>query len=173
MNEIESNKWYIVKPSVVIDDRMEDFKKGLQKHIVTFKTKSDDVSAAISCFGGYKDLLIDRHYYSSIGNHCLENEYYVNVYKKIGEWVPDVFKYIEYDFLLKIGFELGLWEVSTKIENFLLEKKPSYSLPEIKKIIDDYKEELIMSHENWAYKFTVEQIIKDGVVRTKNWRKLS
>lgn len=130
---------FIVKPSVVLLDettKREDFKKNklYRTHIVKFESRPEDITIAVRKVNTVREIFGDKNYYTSVGMHCSEDDYYIDV--RNGD---------------KILLANYLWEKNTNhkfisaFEKYVISLKNYYSHEDIRIILGQIKAEITQS----------------------------
>lgn len=134
METINTQKLYVVKPSIVLSNDniliKEDKAKGIAtyRHTVEFERNNEDIDFVVSTVNDvvYKSIFSDRCYFKGMINHCVKGDYYVGV--------------VQDDFMLLAKY-LYLKSVSNpkwtnELEEYIISLKPSYSYKELELLRD-------------------------------------
>ncbi len=137
-NSIKTENIFLVQPSKMIRFDTKNISKSKEELIITFEKNIRNIAAA--CLRGitYQNIFGNILYESIIGNHCVEDDYYVDVYKN------DIVKLREYSW----NRDICGTPLTSELDMHILKLKPYYSLAEIRDILEQYKLDILNNVKN-------------------------
>ena len=137
MEKIETEKLYVVKPSIVMSS--ESKKIGYNpktyeteyKHIVKLQNNSKDINIAIPTMYNhiYRSLHCDACYFEGIDHNCVKGDYHLGIYKN------DIMLLAQYLYMQRVSNPK--W--NHELEEYIISLKPYYDYDELSEIYKQMK----------------------------------
>jgi hypothetical protein len=132
MSDLKTENIFLVNPSKIIKFDTKNIGKSKEELIITFERDIKNITATYLHGTTYVGIFENRSFESVIGNHCVEDDYYVDVHKN------DIIRLREYYWNKD---NLGT-PLTYDLDSHILKLKPYYSITEIKYILEQYKKEI-------------------------------
>lgn len=131
-SNFETNKLYIVKPSLVIGDSCRQINNESFLHEVKFSQVPSEIDIAIITKYKltYKSIFTGTIYFKEIGYHCCEGDYYIGINDN------DITSLSR--FLFENNVEKTKWTKSLK--EYIVSLKPYYTFGELNELKNFLKE---------------------------------